>query len=130
VLLLQSSTTRTLQNALLAYSSPPPPTFVSQIFGTYLNTSSVFSSARSIATLETYVLQVSMLFHVAPRSPLRATLRAHINAHFCSSLRRGSYEDTFLNLKIGKHTRVIFQGFTGTLLSSLLFRSHSKITSR
>ena len=33
--------------------------------------------------------------------------------HFSASARHNSYEDTILNLKIGAHTRVIFQGFTG-----------------
>jgi hypothetical protein len=32
---------------------------------------------------------------------------------FSTSARNGSYEDTISNLKIGTHTRVIFQGFTG-----------------
>jgi succinyl-CoA synthetase alpha subunit len=32
---------------------------------------------------------------------------------FSSSSRRNGYDDTIQNLKIGKHTRVIFQGFTG-----------------
>ncbi|KAE9376808.1 putative succinyl-CoA synthetase beta chain [Stipitochalara longipes BDJ] len=32
---------------------------------------------------------------------------------FSTSARRTSYEDTISNLKIGQHTRVIFQGFTG-----------------
>ncbi|KAH7330077.1 putative CoA-ligase [Rhexocercosporidium sp. MPI-PUGE-AT-0058] len=32
---------------------------------------------------------------------------------FSTSSRRLSYEDTISNLKIGEHTRVIFQGFTG-----------------
>lgn len=36
---------------------------------------------------------------------------------FSSSTRRNGYEDTIENLKIGKHTRVIFQGFTGKQVS-------------
>jgi succinyl-CoA synthetase alpha subunit len=32
---------------------------------------------------------------------------------FSTSTRRRGYEDTIGNLKIGEHTRVIFQGFTG-----------------
>ena len=41
-----------------------------------------------------------------------------LNSHtsytpFSSSSRRNGYDDTIQNLKIGKHTRVIFQGFTG-----------------
>jgi hypothetical protein len=36
-------------------------------------------------------------------------------ACFSTSARRCSYEDTIGNLKIGSHTRVIFQGFTGEL---------------
>lgn len=38
--------------------------------------------------------------------------RASRIAFSCSASRYG-YEDTIQNLKIGKHTRVIFQGFTG-----------------
>jgi succinyl-CoA synthetase alpha subunit len=33
--------------------------------------------------------------------------------HFSTSARLNSYNDTISNLKIGTHTRVIFQGFTG-----------------
>jgi succinyl-CoA synthetase alpha subunit len=36
----------------------------------------------------------------------------HVSS-FSTSARHGSYEDTIANLKIGAHTRVIFQGFTG-----------------
>lgn len=32
---------------------------------------------------------------------------------FSTSLRRPGYDDTVQNLRIGKHTRVIYQGFTG-----------------
>lgn len=34
-------------------------------------------------------------------------------AQFSNSARRQAYEDTIDNLKIGKHTRVLYQGFTG-----------------
>jgi hypothetical protein len=39
--------------------------------------------------------------------------------YFSTSARRNGYEDTIQNLKIGKHTRVIFQGFTGEVLYSV-----------
>ncbi|KAF2688186.1 succinyl-CoA synthetase-like protein [Lentithecium fluviatile CBS 122367] len=35
------------------------------------------------------------------------------HAKFSTSLQRNGYDDTISNLKIGSHTRVIFQGFTG-----------------
>lgn len=38
--------------------------------------------------------------------------------YFSSSLVRPSYEDTIQNLKIGKDTRVIYQGFTGRVATT------------
>jgi len=39
-------------------------------------------------------------------------------ATFSSSSKRNGYDDTIQNLKIGSHTRVIFQGFTGKLATA------------
>lgn len=49
------------------------------------------------------------------RSPLRLspTLSRHHRQPFSVSAGRRAYEDTVQNLRIGKHTRVIYQGFTG-----------------
>jgi succinyl-CoA synthetase alpha subunit len=40
------------------------------------------------------------------------------SAAFTNSSRRNGYDDTIHNLKIGAHTRVIFQGFTGKLATA------------
>ena len=46
---------------------------------------------------------------------LTSTLRKRAHPSFSISVRHNSYEDTISNLRIGKHTRVIFQGFTGQI---------------
>ncbi|KAL2360700.1 hypothetical protein RJZ56_006427 [Blastomyces dermatitidis] len=45
--------------------------------------------------------------------PSIARIGQCLNSQFSTSLRTGSYADTLPNLKIGAHTRVLFQGFTG-----------------
>jgi succinyl-CoA synthetase alpha subunit len=49
------------------------------------------------------------------RNPLRSRKHTQVLCRegFCSSSRRNGYDDTIHNLKIGSHTKVIFQGFTG-----------------
>lgn len=49
----------------------------------------------------------------AARQASRKRQRIENILHFSTSGRRSAYEDTIKNLKIGKHTRVIYQGFTG-----------------
>ena len=48
-------------------------------------------------------------------SPLhiRQQSRISVRAFSVHSARRAGYDDTVQNLRIGKHTRVIYQGFTG-----------------
>lgn len=47
-----------------------------------------------------------------------ARVRLHGRKPFSSSSMQRSYADTIPNLKIGKHTRVIYQGFTGRVATT------------
>ncbi len=55
--------------------------------------------------------RIHWLRRVAPRQ--HPFGRRITKVAFSTSLKRNGYEDTIKNLKIGAHTRVIFQGFTG-----------------
>ena len=74
-----------------------------------------------------------MLRSARPTSRLSRGVIAGVGAKaFSGSTSRASYEDTIENLKIGSHTRVIFQGFTGILNSPLAVAKschRSRITS-
>jgi hypothetical protein len=54
----------------------------------------------------------------------RPFMRNHVS--FSTSAPQNSYEDTISNLKIGDHTRVIFQGFTGKV--QILFPPCTTVT--
>lgn len=55
----------------------------------------------------------SLLSQTSRHSITRCSKRA-----FSASSARPSYEDTVQNLRIGKHTRVIYQGFTGRVATT------------
>lgn len=54
-----------------------------------------------------------MALHTLPRHAPRTGLR--LSRRFSTSPRNANYADTLPNVKIGAHTRVLFQGFTGML---------------
>jgi succinyl-CoA synthetase alpha subunit len=54
-----------------------------------------------------------MALHFLPRHAPQTGLR--LSRRFSTSRRNASYADTLPNVKIGAHTRVLFQGFTGSL---------------
>ncbi|KAF2838687.1 hypothetical protein M501DRAFT_1004497 [Patellaria atrata CBS 101060] len=53
-------------------------------------------------------------FHSSTKPiPFFSILRCHSRANFSTSQKHQVYADTISNLRIGKHTRVLYQGFTG-----------------
>ncbi|KDB20246.1 hypothetical protein H109_07783 [Trichophyton interdigitale MR816] len=56
------------------------------------------------------------------QSPSRSLLQRHVysSSPFSASTGSQSYQDTLPHLKIGSHTRVLFQGFTGKQVLGLL----------
>lgn len=60
-----------------------------------------------------FILPRTFRSRIAPHQALSKYGTYGNVAPFSTSTRRLSYEDTIQNLKIGKHTRVLYQGFTG-----------------
>lgn len=60
--------------------------------------------------------------HLPRASLLRAPVKRVNVSRFSTSSRRQSYADTLPNLRIGAHTRVLFQGFTGLLTCFISMR--------
>jgi succinyl-CoA synthetase alpha subunit len=58
-------------------------------------------------------IRSKMLRHMVLRG--RSAGNAVKNKEFATTSRKLGYEDTIENLRIGKNTRVMFQGFTGLI---------------
>ena len=63
------------------------------------------------------IVRGSRIIHGQPHARI-STLSKSSRRTFASSSIGQSYEDTVKNLMIGKHTRVIYQGFTGRVATS------------